>query len=129
MTIDGFLFNLWMVWLLKMINNFAFLFWMKEKIKMRISFVWKKFNQRNNRKKILLDLFIERWIVQIVSSYPLSSRKVRISTNLSLHIRDQFERFNYHELNWIYSSLGKFGNSNRYVFLSVSRTGMFHIIC
>jgi hypothetical protein len=66
------------------------------------------------------------WILQIKLSPELSWRKVRIFTNACLNENDKFERNIYNELKWTYPSVGKYDDSNRYVYLSCSKSGAFH---
>ncbi|CAF1464414.1 unnamed protein product [Adineta steineri] len=66
------------------------------------------------------------WILQIKLSYNLSWRKVRIFTNACLKSEDKFQRSNYHELKWIYPSMGKYDDSDRYVCIPSVKAGSFH---
>lgn len=66
------------------------------------------------------------WTLQIKLSSEFSWRKVRIFTNACINENDLFERNKYIELKWVYPSLGKYDDSNRYVFLLCSKPGAFH---
>jgi glycogen debranching enzyme len=65
-------------------------------------------------------------IIQIVLSSRLSWKNVRILTNICLNENELFSRLNYHELEWISPSDGKYDDSNRYTLISCSKSGVFH---
>jgi hypothetical protein len=73
-----------------------------------------------------INLLIKGWIVQIVLSSRLSWREVRIFTNLFLNEGEQFQRNTYQELKWISPSSIKSDDSNRYVIITCSKSGIFH---
>lgn len=66
------------------------------------------------------------WTIQVKVSSVLSSRKVRLFSNVVLNEGDRFERKTYHESKWIYPSTNKYDDSDRYAVISCSQSGSFH---
>ena len=66
------------------------------------------------------------WTIQVKVSSALSSRKVRLFSNVVLNEGDRFERKTYHESKWIYPSTNKYDDSDRYTVVSCSQSGSYH---